>query len=49
MTIFKQVKRTLNVKLEIRVSQDFAGLRAIFFPGSSWKRVGEEPVNELEG
>ena len=49
MTFFKQVNRTLNFKLEIRVSQEYPGLKATFSPGSSWVWVGEEPVNVLGG
>ena len=46
LTISKQVKRTLNFKLERRTSR---GSGQFFFPGSSWGRVGEEPVNEVGG
>ena len=35
MTFFKQVKRTLNFKLEICLSQNLAGLGATSFPESS--------------
>lgn len=48
MTFFKQVKRTLNFKLEIRVSQEpRAGLKTTSFPESSCGRVGGKPVNEV--